>query len=415
MLQLDFNSAQPKIDQISEDNRCTPPHSSDPIESSDQDKPFPSLRNYEQSTPTITFQSFITKRKNKPLEALDLQFTENDDFNLFSGSEDVSGPQPDQSSNSLILQTTKLAPLTFEPTSSTEKKSKPQPTIESSSTNVTSEVVKKPKSVSPQPERKMSHQTNISKQSTEDTTLQALSEFLDAMFQSKRPSRKLSLTPAEATILKSIIKRKYSNAADLLSFNNASLFELLTHLQETTSNKRPEENYKFIFKRCLKHMKEKFKLEHPAIAKRKDLDKSFNEYYFRQVSESQKISIDNFYHPKNSKVKNKTGPKTINNTYIQNICRSKTFKRDFSEYLDKGLLEEYKASIKLKIKNLIVRWTKDLRGSEAKSETVENICTYIEKNKKCKLPWSVKEVCEAIHAVNGLFEVATLKTTERHN
>ena len=109
-------------------------------------------------------------------------------------------------------------------------------------------------------------------------------------------------------------------------------------------------------------------------------------------------------------MKNKNGPKTINNAYIQNICRSKNFRKDFMEYLHKGLLEEYQEAIKLKIKNLVSRWTKELKGSVDKNEVCNLICAYIEQNKKCKLPWSVCEVKEAIRSVEHLFETALSKT-----
>ena len=217
------------------------------------------------------------------------------------------------------------------------------------------------------------------------------------------------MNKVEQTILKSIIKRKFNKLIEPNHLSDLYLHDLFNELQNAVSSKRPEENYKFIFKRCLKHMKEKFKNENLTLAKRKDVDRCFYEHYFRVVSDSSKISIDNFYHPKNSKAKNKNGPKTINNTYIQNICRSKNFKKDFSEYLDKSLLKEYQESIKLKIKNLIARWTKELKLANDKVAAAGLICSYIEKNKKCKLPWTVKEVNEAIRSVNGLFDIANLK------
>lgn len=266
------------------------------------------------------------------------------------------------------------------------------------------------RSVSPHPGLKPGSTTSHSKQVLEEAPLQALSEYLDNLFHTRRPKGKITLSGPETQILRSIIRRKYGSENNLMT-QETSLSELLGKLQSTNSNKRPEENYKFIFKRCLKHMKEKFKTDNPAMAKRKDMDKQFYEHYFRQVSDSQKISIDNFYHPKNSKVKNKVGPKTINNTYIQNICKSKLFKTDFSQYLDHQLLGEYQESIKLKIKNLISRWSKDLKTSSNREEATRKICEYIEENKKCKLPWSVKEVGEAIKAVNQLFEQAHPKTT----
>ena len=270
---------------------------------------------------------------------------------------------------------------------------------------------KQSRAVSPQHEHKTGLSQSLVKGTPEESPLHSLSDFLDAMFQSRRPSRKLSLSTPETVILKSIIRRKYGNVGELLAQTDSNHLELYSRLQETSSNKRPEENYKFIFKRCLKHMKEKFKTDNPSQAKRKDVDRLFYEHYFRQVSETQKISIDNFYHPKNSKVKSKTGPKTINNTYIQNICKSKLFKKDFADYLDKRLLPEYQESIKLKIKNLIARWSKELKGSSDKTAASTDICGYVERNKKCKLPWSVKEVSEAIRAVNALFEHAVTKTS----
>jgi len=251
----------------------------------------------------------------------------------------------------------------------------------------------------------------LSKPDEQAVSLQSLSDFLDCIFQNRRPARKLTMNKHELIILKSIIKRKFGNLPELVHLSDTQLNEVYSKLQDSSSNKRPEENYKFIFKRCLKHMKEKFKEENQNLAKRKDLDRCFYEHYFRSVSDSLKISIDNFYHPKNSKSKNKNGPKTINNTYIQNICKSKNFKKDFSEYLDRSLLREYQESIKLKIKNLITRWVKEIRVATDKNAATTQICAYIEKNKKCKLPWSVKEVSEAIRSVNALFEIANTKAS----
>lgn len=240
-------------------------------------------------------------------------------------------------------------------------------------------------------------------------SLQALADVMDCIFQNRKPTRRVNLTKTEITILKSIIKRKFGPFPELNSYLEGPVSELYSKLQELNSTKRPEENYKFIFKRCLKQMKEQFKEDNPVLAKRKDLDKCFYEHYFKTVSENLKISIDNFYHPKNSKAKNKSGPKTINNTYIQNICKSKAFKKDFSEYLDKNLLKEYQESIKLKNKNLIARWSKELKASGDRKDASGVICDYIENNKKCKLPWSVKEVTEAIRSVNHLFDLVNQK------
>ncbi len=67
------------------------------------------------------------------------------------------------------------------------------------------------------------------------------------------------------------------------------------------SGKRPEENYKFIFKRCLKKMKDDLKKTFKRKTKKKDQERYFYNYFFKQISKSEGIPIEHFYHPKNSK------------------------------------------------------------------------------------------------------------------
>ena len=68
------------------------------------------------------------------------------------------------------------------------------------------------------------------------------------------------------------------------------------------SNKRPEENYKFIFKKCLKYMKDqlKDKIKHKKKMKKKEFEKYFYLYYFREICNREKIPLEHFFHPKNS-------------------------------------------------------------------------------------------------------------------
>jgi hypothetical protein len=176
-------------------------------------------------------------------------------------------------------------------------------------------------------------------------------------------------------------------------------------LSESASLKRPEENYKFVFKRCLKHMKEDFQNLKGDKLKKKDFEKSFYEYYFKSVSEKEKAPLESFYHPKNSKSKSKNCPKTINSSYIENIAKSQKFVTDFLKYLNKYLEKEYLEVIDGKINGLIQKWDHEYEESKQNEKTIEDICNYIEKNKKCKLPWTLKEVQEAILSVRKLFEL----------
>ena len=58
----------------------------------------------------------------------------------------------------------------------------------------------------------------------------------------------------------------------------------VSEVNNMISIKRPEENYKFIFKRCLKYMKEKLKAQNPDLKLgKKEFEKWFHQYYFQEV------------------------------------------------------------------------------------------------------------------------------------
>ena len=181
------------------------------------------------------------------------------------------------------------------------------------------------------------------------------------------------------------------------------------HIVKESNNmnsiKRPEENYKFVFKRCLKYMKEtlKKKSDYSKLNK-KEFEKSFTTYYFQEIADSNNLSIENYYHPKNSNQQSKSVVKTINSQYIGNIVQSKLFVTDFMSYLNDDLDREYKLVIKQKMKSLFERWEKEYQLSVDKEKAIENICQNIEKNIKCKLPWTITEVYSAIESVKQLFK-----------
>ena len=171
-----------------------------------------------------------------------------------------------------------------------------------------------------------------------------------------------------------------------------------------SSIKRPEENCKFIFKRCLKHMREKLKtISGSSKNSKKDSEKFFVEYYFQEVAELTNQPIESFFHPQNSNQNSNGRVKTINSQYIHNISKSKKFMSDFMEYIRIGLEDDYKQTIKQKMKNICYRWEKDFRTSPDFNETIKSTCTNIEKNIKCKLPWTMVEVQSAIESVKQLF------------
>jgi len=153
-------------------------------------------------------------------------------------------------------------------------------------------------------------------------------------------------------------------------------------------------------------MKEDFKEYADDKLKKKDFDRAFYEHYFKDIVKRDNTPLESFFHPKNSKSKTADVPKTINTNYIENISKSPEFVQDFQKYLNEIMEKEYRDIIDSKIHSLVHKWEFDYQQAPAKEKdkVIEATCTYIEKNKKCKLPWTMNEVKEAIVGVRKLFE-----------
>lgn len=234
--------------------------------------------------------------------------------------------------------------------------------------------------------------------------LHSLHKLLKKHFKCQELTKKdVQLFPHELLILRSIITRKYKNK---INFNIENLFikDKLNQITQLHSNKRPEENYKFIFKRCLKYIKDDFKAMMRQKHKKEDMDRAFYSFYFKEIAESEHVGLENFYHPRNSRSKCKNLPKTINSDYIENICKSRAFITKFLDYAYNHLQKEYEEVIDTKIESLIKKWDELFNTNRPKDEIINEITAYIEKNKKCKLPWNFAEINEAIGSIRRLFK-----------
>jgi hypothetical protein len=69
-----------------------------------------------------------------------------------------------------------------------------------------------------------------------------------------------------------------------------------------------------------------------------------------------------------------------------------------------SLRQENLNSLQGKIDALITKWEKQIADGASVGETVAEIRTDIEKNKKAKLPWTIREIDEAIKSVLWLFD-----------
>ena len=182
----------------------------------------------------------------------------------------------------------------------------------------------------------------------------------------------------------------------------AHLKQSVDKIFESQGNKRPEENYKFAFKRVLKVMKSNFKKTHPpkTSSNRRNHEKAFYQFYFKSIAEKKKIPIESFFHPRTSRPQNRNQQKTINSEYIKAISESRPFIQKFSEHLS-VLAEDSKALIESKIFGLLGQFENYLQ--DFPTEGVKKITEYVTKNKKCKLPWTTKEIGDAVKVVEDLF------------
>lgn len=231
----------------------------------------------------------------------------------------------------------------------------------------------------------------------------SLLDLLKKHFKGKMIDEKdLSLSPHELDVLKSIITRKYKSKinVDVKSF---FLKDKLLEIDQLGSLKRPEENLKFVFKRCMKYLKERLRAFDGQKLKKKEFDDYFYEYYFGDVCKKYNLPLDAIQNPCNSKGV-KTKLKTVNTEYISNIAKSEKFMKDLIDYMHNNLTKDYESTIDSKINALVKRWDDTYEKAQEKTLSLQDIIDYVLKNKKCKLPWTGKEISGAVNCVENTFD-----------
>lgn len=238
-----------------------------------------------------------------------------------------------------------------------------------------------------------------------------LLDFLKKHFKGRKVDEKdLTFHNHEMDVLKSIISRKYKGKINI-DVKSFFLKDKLSEIEKLESFKRPEENYKFVFKRCIKYLKDRLKAFEGKQLKKKEFDSYFYEYYFSEACKLYNFTIDQVQNPCNSKGV-KTKLKTVNTEYISHMIKSEKFTKDFNDYMYGNLQIDYELTIDSKIDALVRRWDDLFNKHEEKPKALEEIIEYVLKNKKCKLPWTGKEIADAIRCVKITFEECSIS---KHN
>ena len=197
----------------------------------------------------------------------------------------------------------------------------------------------------------------------------------------------------EEEVLNCLLQRKY--------FQKMSPQELLLPIPErvqkineivnSRSNKRPEECYKFILTRVLKHLKRKFFFSADTAA---NSDKQFYEYFFGEVAAAIDMPIESFIYPITRK---QLDLSKFNAAYFERIFRSERFLEELEAYIREGLYSEYRDELKQKLCSFLRKYETMLRKPSCDHALIQRrMKDYLLKNKRCKLPWSLNEINESI-------------------
>ena len=106
----------------------------------------------------------------------------------------------------------------------------------------------------------------------------------------------LDLKQYELEAVNYILHRKFNKRMrqkDIES-NSPTRIVKLKQLLNSKTHKRPEECYKFIFTRTLKHLMKNFT---DKKMKKNDLNESFYKHYFEELANKNQITLDTYYYP----------------------------------------------------------------------------------------------------------------------
>ena len=176
------------------------------------------------------------------------------------------------------------------------------------------------------------------------------------------------------------------------------IYGWVCQFQHGASNKRVEENIKFIFKLTLKHLRNEFFKANNLNVKAEESNALFYKHYFAEEAKKRGTSIQAYVDP----LKYVNIEKTLNIGYISNIFHCQHFKTDFEAYLTSGNIKNsYRKAVPSKLTKVLCRFEVKNKSKERLSEN-ENIHIarmYFRYNKQCKLPWTEQEIDEAIDSM----------------
>jgi hypothetical protein len=243
-------------------------------------------------------------------------------------------------------------------------------------------------------------EVNISKYGNRLSKLKNLFDVLNKMYNHEPilVEEYSRLSKFEEELLNSMLQRKFSRRLRPRDFelDIVKKVDLINEIIHTKSHKRPEECYKFVLTRVIKHLKKDLKAGRVLVH---DLEGHFYQHYFAETAGLLDVPLSDFHYP----LTGNKGQFKLNSKYFEKIFKSPSFLKRLIRYLNELLERDYRIEIAKKLHSLLQRWDEMIANTRSDLQTVEQtINEYLLKNKRCKLPWTINEVLESIDRFHNL-------------
>lgn len=221
----------------------------------------------------------------------------------------------------------------------------------------------------------------------------------DLFGNSFESSRYPLLIPEHLQLIETVMGKKIIQKESIKYKNrfHKTQEERLEYLQELEefrdSNKRTEENLKFIYKHTLKFLKSQF-YEEKGLKYNKESELDFYRFYFGEISKRKGISLDLYFDPLLSNKSEGKSSKTISNNHLKLVFENEEFKRKFFEYVDDQFREDYQSSILKKIERMFIGLENKLKKQteQERRDTLLSFISVLEQKKRVKFPWNTVEI-----------------------
>jgi hypothetical protein len=240
-----------------------------------------------------------------------------------------------------------------------------------------------------------------------------LIKFLTGNYVSPCEIKNLSETHKKLFFL--FVNKKKGPKHKILKLDEDSL----ANLNQKWTEKRFEENLRFIVNKAFKFLREVFRIKlFPNLVTLLDkklqnktneqkFEYCFSGYYFESVACAIDKPIESYFHPKHRchALLQNFVPKTISQHYLNLICTSPLFKRDLKVYFDQCIKLEARHDIINKINSQCKKW-ENFQNVHGEAKLLREVEFQFHQNPKCKLAWGIQEVVSACQNLSRIVNLA---------